>query len=143
MQDYFCPNPQIFNKHSLSAEKITANMLVTPEKENWSYKDITKEDYTNQFVSGEKISLILHAGCNFYIPEEETRLMYVFRDGQGNVIPELLLRETRDWKSMWINDDYHFCEFDLAKIPTEPGNYSLSLYFNGYAIMVITFTITE
>ena len=89
----------------------------------------------------DKISLILHAGCNFYIPEEETRLMYVFRDGKGNVIPELLLRETRDWKSMWINDDYHYCELDLTAVPTEAGDYTLSLYFNGDAVMVIEFSI--
>ena len=140
-QTYHCPNPAIFDDHSLPAEKISAYLLKTPEKENWSYKDITKADYATQFASGDKISLILHAGCNFYIPEEETRLMYVFRDGKGNVIPELLLRETRDWKSMWINDDYHYCELDLTAVPTEAGDYTLSLYFNGDAVMVIEFSI--
>ena len=62
-------------------------------------------------------------------------------DGKGNVIPELLLRETRDWKSMWINDDYHYCELDLTAAPTEAGDYTLSLYFNGDAVMVIEFSI--
>ena len=143
IQTYNCPNPNIFDEYSLPADEITAHLLKTPEQEDWSYKDITKEDYTSQFVTGEKISLILHAGCNFYIPEEDVRLMYVFRDGSGNVIPELITQETRVWKTMWINDDYHYCELDLSAVPTEPGDYSLSLYFNGDAVMVITFTITE
>jgi len=142
IQTYACPNPQIFDEHSLPADKITAHLLKTPEKENWSYKDITKNDYTSQFASGDKISLILHAGCNFYIPEDEVRLMYVFRNGEGNVIPELITHDQRIWKAMWINDDYHYCELDLSAVPTQPGDYSLSLYFNGDAVMVITFSIT-
>ena len=143
IQTYNCPNPNIFDQYSLPADKITAHLLVTPDKEGWSYKDITKEDYTNQFVVGQKISLILNASCNFYIPEEDVRLMYVFRDGESSVIPDLITQETRDWKTMWINDDYHYCELDLSNPPTAPGNYSLSLYFNGDAVMVITFTIVE
>lgn len=143
IQTYTCPNAQIFEKHALSAEKITAHLLKTPEKENWSYKDISNLDYTNQFAVGQPISLILHAGMNFYIPEEETDILLVYRDKNGSVISDLTIEDTRDWKSMWINDDYHFCEIDLNKVPSEPGDYSLSLYFNGYAIMVITFTITE
>lgn len=143
IQTYTCPNAQIFEKHALSAEKITAHLLKTPEKENWSYKDISNLDYTNQFAVGQPISLILHAGMNFYIPEEETDILLVYRDKNGSVISDLTIEDTRDWKSMWINDDYHFCEIDLNKVPSERGDYSLSLYFNGYAIMVITFTITE
>lgn len=141
-QTYNCPNPAIFDDHSLPAEKISAHLLKTPEKEDWSYQDISKEDYASQFASGEKISLLLHASCNFYIPEAEVRLMYVFRDGSGNVIPDLITQETRDWYTMWLNDDYHYCELDLSAVPTEPGDYTLSLYFNGDAVMVINFSIT-
>ena len=143
IQSYTCPNANIFEAHALSAEKITAHLLKTPEKENWSYRDISTADYQSQFQTGQKISLILHAGMNFYIPEEETDLLFVFRDGNNQVISELITEKTLDWKTMWLNDDYHFCELDLEKIPTEAGDYSLSLYFNGYAIMVIQFTITE
>lgn len=143
IQTYTCPNAQIFERHALSAEKITAHLLVTPEKENWSYKDISNQDYSNRFASGDPISLVLHADMNFYIPEEETDLLFVFRDSSSSVVSELITEQTLDWKTMWLNEDYHFCELDLAKVPTQPGDYSLSLYFNGYAVMVITFTITE
>jgi len=141
-QTYNGPKPAIFDKHSLPAEKISAYLLKTPDKEDWNYQDITKEDYTQQFTSGDKISLVLHASCNFYIPEDEIRLMYVFRDGQGNVLPDLTIQETRDWYTMWLNEDYHYCELDLSAVPTEPGDYTLSLYFNGDAVMVINFSIT-
>ena len=141
MQDYFCPNPQIFNKHSLSAEKITANMLVTPEKENWSYKDISKDNYTSTFHSGDKISVMLFATANFYIPDDPINVLFVIRDGEGNVVSQLIGQQESDWKTLWLNTDYHYCELDLPKVPTEPGKYSLSLYFNGLAVTVTTFTI--
>ena len=141
IQDYYCPNPQIFSKHSLSAEKITANMLVTPEKENWSYKDITKDVYTSTFHSGDKMSVILFAGANFYIPDDPMNVLFVIRDGEGNVISELISQLETDWKDLWLNTDYHYCELDLPKAPTEPGTYSLSLYFNGLAVTVTTFSI--
>ena len=140
-QNYFCPNPQIFVKHSLSAEKITANMLVTPTKENWSYKDITKDVYTSTFHSGDKMSVILFAGANFYIPDDSMNILFVIRDSEGNVVPELISQLETDWKTMWLNTDYHYCELDLPKVPTEPGKYSLSLYFNGLAVTVTTFSI--
>ena len=47
------------------------------------------------------------------------------------------------WWDMWVDEDHHFCELDLPNVPTEAGNYTLALYFNGKAIMAIEFTITE
>ena len=138
---YNCPNPDIFSKHALSAEKITANMLKTPEKENWSYKDVTKDAYASTFQSGDKLSVMLHAGANFYIPDDPINVLYVIRDGEGNVVTELIGQEESNWKTLWLNTDYHYCELDLPKSPTEPGKYSLSLYFNGLAVTVTTFTI--
>lgn len=141
IQDYDCPNPEIFRKHSLTAEKITANMLKTPEKEGWSYKDITKDDYASTFRSGDKLSVVLHAGMNFYIPDDPMNVLFVIRDGDGNVVTDLIGQEQTDWKTLWLNTDYHYCELDLPKSPTEPGKYSLSVYFNGHAVTVTTFTI--
>lgn len=143
IQTYQCPNAQIFNSHSLHADKLSGNLLKTPEKEGWSYKDVTEADYANQFLSGDKLSILLHASVNFYLPEDEIRVMYVIRDGEGNVLPELISNDTMDWKTMWTNDDYHYCELDVPNVPTEAGDYTLSLYFNGNAICVLTFSIVE
>ncbi len=141
IQVYQCPNAQIFSAHALHADKLSGNLLKTPEKEGWSYKDVTEADYANQFLSGDKLSILLHASVNFYLPEEEIRVMYVIRDGEGNVLPDLIFNDTMDWKTMWTNDDYHYCELDIPNVPTEAGDYTLSLYFNGNAICVLTFSI--
>ena len=143
IHSYTCPNAEVYFGHALSAHKITGKLLNTPAKDGWSYKDVSKNDYTSTFASGSKISIMLHATVNFYIPEEAINVMYVIRDGEGKVLSELIAQKTMDWYSMWINTDYHYCELDIPKVPTEPGDYTVSVYFDGMAVSVISFSITE
>lgn len=142
-RSYNCPNAEIFFENALSAEKITSHLLRTPEKENWSYMDVGKNDYTDTFSPGEKISLLLHASVNFYLNEQDISILYVIRDGAGNVIADLISQDTGDWYTMWVNQDYHYCELDIPQVPLDAGNYSVSVYFNGAAITSATFTIAE
>lgn len=140
---YHSPNAGIFDENALPAEYIQANLLVTPSVENWSYKDVNKDDYTSTFKSGSPISILLHATKDFLVPDVDVNVLYVIRDGNSNVVTELIGTETINWRDMWVNTDYHYCELDLPKVPETPGDYTLALYFNGDAIMTITFTITQ
>lgn len=138
---YSSPNAEIFDSYALPAESIEANLLATPQIENWSYKNVSPNDYTSTFALGTPISLMLHATKDFTVPRDEVNLLYVIRDGHSRVIPELISQETITWWDLWINTDHHYCELDLPKIPDTPGNYTLALYFNGLAVMAIEFTI--
>lgn len=137
------PNAQIWNSQGLSADKITANLLVTPEEEDWTFDRVGTDDYTDTFQVGDKISIVLHGTTGFYIDPEEIEILYVIRDEFGNILPEYISQETDDWKDLWFDGDYHYGELDLPKAPEKPGNYSLSLYFNGLAITATDFTVTE
>ena len=44
---------------------------------------------------------------------------------------------------MWDGANYRYCELDIPAMPTEPGEYTLYLYFNNLAASTIQFTITE
>ena len=139
---YNSPNAQIFDENSLSADHIKANLLVTPDMENWNYQIVTPADFTSSFPVGSGISILLEATKNFNVPDMDVNILYVIRDSSSNVVTELIGQETQNWKDMWMNLDYHYCELDLPKVPEKPGDYTLALYFNGDAIMTITFTIT-
>lgn len=140
---YNAPNARIFEQYNLPASAISAHLLVTPEVEGWTYRNVTEEDYTTTFTQGQPISILLHTDLEFHFLEEDVNLLYVLRDSTGNVLYELTARETRSWWDMWVDEDHHFCELDLPKVPEYTGTYSLGLYFNGYAIMSIDFTITQ
>ena len=143
MLHYNAPNAQIFDLYNLPAESITTNLLVTPEMENWTYRVVTDQDFTSTFPSGTPISILLKAHKEFSFPRDEVNILYVIRDGNSNVVSELIGQETFSWWDMWVDEDHHYCELNLPNAPTEPGDYTLALYFNGYAIMAIEFTITE
>lgn len=145
--EYACPNASIFvsEKNAFTqekTEKIQAHMLVTPF-ENWCYKHVTPGYYTSTFKVGQPISLLLYSPRNFYVNNGDVSILYVIRDSEGKVITELTGQEVMDWRAMWVNTDYHYCELDLPKVPQEPGEYTLFLYFDGGAVTSLTFTIRE
>lgn len=140
IHSYECPGAQILEMQGLSAEKITAHLLKTPDGE-WAYENVGDEAFTDQFASGDKISMVLHANTDYYINEEDISLLFVIRDGSGDVISSLISQEAANWRDLWYGGDYHYAELDIPQVPTEAGNYSLSLYINNAAVTVITFSI--
>ena len=140
---YVSSNADVFTNQGLSANKISAYLLKTPDEEEWTIDSIGTDVYTDTFMPGESISIVLTANDNFYLPEMELAVMYVIRDGNGNVHSRYISQETRDWKDLWYDDDYHNGELTIPKVPEEPGNYSVSVYFNDLAVTVINFTISQ
>lgn len=141
-QKYNCPNAAVFNENGLKADNISAKLLVTPEEEGWNEAALNQNVYTDTFASGDPISIVLFGNNNFYTPVMDTNILFVIRDSYGNVLPDLVSQLQVDWKELWVPGNYHYAEIDIPKVPTEPGKYSLALYFNGDAVLIITFTIT-
>lgn len=144
-----CPNSPIFyhEKARVTSEAIEnrlyANLLVTPEKENWSNEDVSKSDYTSTLKSGQKASLLLHLNQSFYTYKTDMTIMYVFRNSEGKVLVDLVAQYATDWNDMWDGANYRYCELDIPAMPTEPGDYTLYIYFNNLAASTVSFTITE
>lgn len=142
---YECPNAQVYENNDayFYAKTLEAHLLKTPERESWSYKNVGKKDFTNEFRSGDPISLLLHHPGKFYLRRFDTNILYVIRNAEGKVMSELLATDVQVWRTLWENTDYRYCELDIPSVPTAPGEYTLYLYFNGYAITSLDFTITE
>ena len=141
--DYAAPNATIFEDYALPADSITTNLLVTPEMEEWTYRIVGENDFTTTFTLGQPISILLKAHKEFSVPRDEVNILYVIRDSHSNVVSELIGQQTMSWWDMWVDTDHHYCELNLPNIPTEAGEYTLALYFNGKAIMAIEFTVTQ
>jgi len=137
-----CANAEIFDSYGLSAEKITAYLLKTPEGD-WTYDTVGNDAFSESFTIGDSISVVLRAATDFYLPREDIEVLYVIRDAAGNVLGDLVVKETIDWNALWFDGDYHVGELDIPKVPTKAGNYSVSIYFNNAAVTSTTFAITE
>ncbi len=140
---FACPAADVFTFQGLSANNVSAYLLVTPEDENWTVESVGTDAFKDTFQVGERISVALIANDDFYLPESSIDVMYVIRDGNGNVLSEYISNEARDWKDLWYDDDYHNGELTIPQIPQEPGKYSVSIYFNQLAVTVVNFTIAE
>lgn len=146
---YNCPNAAIFyhEKARVTSEAIEnrlgVSMLVTPENENWSYQDVLRSDYTSTFTSGQKASLLLHLNQSFYTYSTDITVMYVIRNSEGKVLNDLVSQVATNWSDMWDGANYRYCELNVPAIPTEPGDYTLYLYFNNLAATTISFSVTE
>lgn len=140
---YISAGAAVFNNEGLSADKISAHLLKTPDLEDWTIDSIGTDAYTDTFLPGDSISIVLTASDNFYLPEMNIDVMYVIRDGNGNVLSKYISQETRDWKDLWYDDDYHNGELTIPEVPEEPGNYSVSVYFNKLAVTATNFTISQ
>ena len=144
-----CPNAEIFSyigagvSTGAITNRLTVNMLKTPADEGWTYRDVVKKDYTNSFASGDKVSLLLYLGQSFYTYHTDITIMYVIRNAQGDVMPDYVSQVVSDWSDMWDGSDYRYCELNLPKVPSAPGNYSLFIYFNNQAIATVNFEITQ
>lgn len=140
--EYTCSHADVYVKHGLSAEKITAHLLKTPSGE-WYYDQLDKDIYTEVFAPGDAISMVLKASVNFYLDKEELNVLYVIRDENGKVLPEYISQEKLEWNDLWFAGDYHASELNIPKVPDKAGSYSISVYFNGLAITSTNFTISE
>lgn len=141
-QTYTCPDAAAFSGHDLSASMVVSNLLVTP-KTGWSYKDVSKKNYTTSFSVGQSISILMHATRDFWLPRNAYRILYVIRDSQGNVLTDLIAQQDAVWYDLWIDKkDYHYCELDIPNVPDTPGSYTVDVYFNGYSMCSLDFTIS-
>lgn len=131
-----------FSGHGLTSYKITAELLPTPEREDWSFYNTPSALFTKEFSPNEKISMVLHAHINFYLDKEDVVLLYVIRDEYGNVIQKLTACQDNNWEAMWFRDDYHYCELNATQAPDQPGTYTLELYLNGKSLTANTFTVS-
>ena len=147
---YETPAPTVYRniKQAFYRDAFTGsfivNMFKTPDTANWTHENVKEDMYTTTFASGDKISLQMWVLKNFYIYHQEITVLYVIRDAEGTVISDLLAMETVDWRDdLWSGSNYHFCGLDVPNVPTEPGDYSLGVYFDGQAMTSLNFTITE
>lgn len=138
---YESPEAAEFDLHSLSAKTVTAQLLKTPADTDWRYESISDRDFTSEFVSGDKISVVLRAESPFYLPGSETRILYVYRDTHGNVLNDLVYEETVYWKNIWAGGDAKTGELDIPTAPVNPGEYVLDIYIEGMTMAQLSLTI--
>ncbi len=135
------PEAAAFDALKLTAEDVTVQTLSTPETAEWRYETISDDDFTDTFLSGERISLVLRTDKTFYLPQTKYRVLYVFRSSHGSVLADFVRQEELPWKSIWAGGNVKTGELNVPIAPTAPGSYTLELYIEGMAMAKLPITI--
>ena len=133
-----CVTPKAvdFSGYGITPKNITYRLCHRPEKTNWTRFDLSDSDFTNEFKVGEEVSILVKLSKRYAVYDDDITSLYVIRDEEGNIVS--YSHYTRTWDDMWYQ--YH-CEMNVPKVPTEPGNYTMTIYYNGLYTGVVEFTI--
>lgn len=136
------PEKAAYKAQGINPEKVQLRTLRTPG-EGWRADDVEEAQYINTFHKGDNISVALISSGNFYLQPAEVRIRFVYRDETGAVQLGYVTEDTYNWKELWYDKDYHKGELDLHNTPTQPGSYTLELYFDGLPFGSTSFTIEQ
>jgi len=136
--EFTTPEAEEFKEYSLSTDELKISLCATPDKSKWTHKDV--KEYSTTYAPGAKVSMVLYATAKFYRPSDEMTMKFIIRDSEGNVLTELMSEKDFTWRSIW-KDGYAY--LNIPAMPTDAGDYEVSLYFDGRFVVTKSFTIAE
>ncbi len=133
---YDVPSAPPFNGFDVTADNMEFSMCKTPNKANWTRKDVPSGDYVTSFHVGTSASFVMHLNKRTTKTDDMITTLYVIRDLDGKLVS--VNTESRTWDEMW-NDRYG--ELTIPVMPELAGHYTVEIYFNGTAAHVQRFTV--
>lgn len=120
---------------TFTAEDFTANLCATNNvKGKWSSKH-----FANTFKLGDKAGVLVEKTKQHNYSGLEFSRVFAIYNKDGNLTN--VSATTNEWYKMW--PDGNACELDIPSMPTQIGEYTLYVYFNGQLVTTQDFTITE
>ncbi len=129
------PAAESFTEHGFSKGYVV--MYLRPDKEDWTINDL--QYHRTSFSSAERVAFACQTTSALKDSDDPITILLVVRNANGSVVDHYTGEET--WNHMWTRDTY---VGELLRTPSEPGTYTLELYFNGKRVKTdqdIGFTI--
>lgn len=127
-----------FSNYNVTSDHMEFNMCKTPDVDDWDRFDLSASDYKTTFAIGEKASFLVRMRHEYNPSGDTIVTMFVIRDSDNNIVN--ISTSERTWLSMWYKN---YCELDIPAMPSTAGNYTITVYFNGYFASERDFTIAN
>ena len=129
------PEAERFNRLGLTGEGTTIGMYETPDKEEWSYDDLTGG--TVELTAESKITVLITAGGVPEQSDESMDILFVTRSSEGEILH--VSRTSQTWNEMWTGGRWGA---QLPYIPSQSGSYSLTVYVGGLRMGTINYQVS-
>ena len=119
--------------------KAYVSMWLRPEQEDWTVNHLMYVRTT--FKVSEPIAFACESVSAPQDSEDPVTSLLVVRNENGSIIDYYTGEEI--WNNMWTRSKY---VGELLRTPSEPGEYTLEIYFNGKRVKTdkdVSFTVTE
>lgn len=126
-----------FSAYGVTTESMEFRMCLTPSYSGWDRWSLSDSDYRTTFAPGENASFLIKRLVEYVHTDDTVTTLFVIRDENGNIISAETSSEL--WADMWIRG---YCALDIPSIPQAPGNYTVSVFFNGALAQEVAFTIS-
>lgn len=127
-----------FGGLTVTREDLQFSMCKTPSKKDWTKNDLKDSDYKTTFTSGEKASFLVMLNTSYGVENAAIEVLYIIYNTDG--APVLTGTQACNWNTMWSKK---YCELDIPSLPTNAGDYTVCVYFNGDLAAEQSFTVTE
>ncbi len=134
---YEAPKAERFDNYGVTADNFSAQMFHTPALPDWGPYDVLADDATTSYAPGDYASFLLHLNTPYNIDYTEVVALTVIRDESGRAV--VTGTTVRGWSNIW---SYGFGELDLPQLPEQPGNYTVTVYFDGAFVLEQAITIS-
>ena len=125
-----------FGGMEVTRADLEFKMCKTPSRSNWTYKDVKDSDFTTTFAQKQRASFLVKLNASYGSDSTEMDILYLVRDAEGNPVSSSI--KTYRWRDMWSK---YYCELDIPNMPSTPGSYIISVYFNGGLAAEQAFTV--
>ena len=130
------PDAQDFSGYGMTRGTMSFQLCNRPDGDSWKWTDLSDSDITSTFAVGQRIGILGQLHGKYGISNDPITAVFVIKDADGNLV--CYSSETETWSNMW---ELSYGEIDIPQIPSDPGSYTVTVYFNGLYVTQKSFTI--
>lgn len=122
-----------FDDFGITADNMHFSLCLRPDDDKWTADSIT---YVSEFKPEDKAAVLMHVSASHSDSSDQVAILLVLRNAEG--VPVSVSSQGHVWSSLW-NDSYGI--LNLPKLPSESGEYTLTLYFDGAEVTTKSFYV--
>jgi len=120
------PEAQDFSGYGMTRGTMSFQLCKRPDKADWVQSDLSDSDFTSSFSAGQEISIFGQLYGSYSLSSDEISTLFVIKDSDKNLVTYSSFTES--WSNLWGKG---YAAIDIPDVPSEPGVYTLAMYFNG------------